>query len=56
MSNYAVIAKDGHEYEGKQMLSGSTVTLSHSSHAGPNINLFAVLRGYTRFTNSTRPD
>lgn len=56
MSNYAIIAKDANEYEGKQMLSGSTITLSHSSHAGPNINLVAVLRGYTRFANSTRPE
>ncbi len=51
-----VITKDGGEYSGARILSGSTITLAHSSHAGPNINLCVTLSGYRRFANSTRPD
>jgi hypothetical protein len=56
VSNYSIITKDASEYEGARLASGSVLTLSHSSHAGPNINLFAVVRGFTRFANSTRPE
>lgn len=55
-SNISIFTKDGGEYEGTRILSGSTVTLSHSSHAGPNINVFTVVSGFRRFANSTRPD
>ncbi len=55
-SAISIITKDGGEYEGARIASGSLITLSHSSHAGPNANLFAVLSGFRRFANSTRPD
>ena len=41
------------EYQGVQVASGSTVTLAHSSHAGPNANLCVVVSGYRRWVRST---
>lgn len=49
-----IFATDGGEYEGYRLASGSVVTFTHSSHAGPNTNLLVTLRGFTRFINSTR--
>lgn len=49
-----ILAADGGEYEGTRIASGSVLTLSHSSHAGPNAGLTVVVRGYTRFIDSTR--
>jgi hypothetical protein len=51
-----IITKDGGEYEGARLASGSTITLSHSSHAGANANVTVTLRGFTRFVNSTRSE
>lgn len=44
---------DSGEYQGIKIASGSTVTLSHSSHAGPNANFNVVLSGYRRWIPST---
>lgn len=44
---------DSGEYQGIKIASGSTVTLSHSSHAGPNANLCVVVSGYRRYIPST---
>jgi hypothetical protein len=52
-SNIARFTADGGEYQGKLVRTGSTVTLSHSSHAGPNANLTVVLSGYRRWKPST---
>lgn len=52
-SGIARFTPDVGEFQGVKVLSGSTITLSHSSHAGPNINLTAVLSGYRRFVPST---
>jgi hypothetical protein len=52
-SNIARFTADGGEYQGLKVLSGSTVTLSHSSHAGPNANVTVVLSGYRRWKAST---
>lgn len=50
----SVLAADSGEYEGTRIASGSVVTFSHSSHAGPNINLSVMLRGFTRLIDSSR--
>ena len=44
---------DSGEYQGVKIASGSTMTLSHSSHAGPNINMTIVVSGYRRWIPST---
>lgn len=44
---------DSGEFQGIKIASGSTVTLSHSSHAGANANLTVVLSGYRRYVAST---
>lgn len=44
---------DSGEYQGIRIASGSTVTFSHSSHAGPNAGLTVVLSGYRRWIPST---
>lgn len=41
------------EYQGLLMASGSTLTFSHSSHAGPNAGVTVVLRGFPRWIAST---
>jgi hypothetical protein len=54
-SGLTVLPTDGGEYEGTKIAGGSTITLSHSSHAGPNINLFVAVHGFRRFNfTSTR--
>lgn len=55
-SNISILTTDGGEYEGTRIASGTTFTLSHSSHAGPNIGCTVTLRGFTRFVNSTRAE
>jgi hypothetical protein len=52
-SNLARFTADSGEYQGLRVASGSTLTLSHSSHAGPNANLTVVLSGYRRWIPST---
>lgn len=52
-SGIAAFTADSGEYQGVKIASGSTVTLSHSSHAGPNANLTVVLSGYRRWIPST---
>jgi hypothetical protein len=54
MAGITVLTTDPGEFSGTKLLSGSTLTLVHSSHAGPNANLCVVLSGYRRFTLSTR--
>jgi hypothetical protein len=49
-----VFTADGGEHEGLRILTGSTVTLSHSSHAGPNANVCVAMRGFARWIASTR--
>lgn len=53
VSNYSSFVTDGGEFEGTRIASGSVITLSHSSHAGPNANINVVVRGFTRFVNSS---
>ncbi len=54
-SAITVLPTDGGEFEGTKLAGGSTLTLSHSSHAGPNINLFVAVHGFRRFNfTSTR--
>ena len=55
-SGISIFTPDGGEYEGIRIASGSTVTLSHSSHAGPNTNLCVSLYGFRRFISSTRAE
>jgi hypothetical protein len=54
MAGITVLTAEAGEYSGAKLASGSTLTLVHSSHAGPNANLCVVLSGYRRFTLSTR--
>lgn len=49
-----IFTTDGGEYEGTRIASGSVITFTNSSHAGPNANLHINLRGFTRFVNSSR--
>lgn len=51
--NTARFTADSGEYRGVKIASGSTITFSHSSHAGPNANLTVVLSGYRRWIPST---
>jgi hypothetical protein len=44
---------DSGEYQGVRVLTDSTLTLSHSSHAGPNALLTVVVSGYRRWIAST---
>ncbi len=44
---------DSGEYQGIKIASGSTVTLSHSSHAGPNASLTVLVNGFRRWIPST---
>lgn len=53
-SAITVLPTDSGEFEGTKIAAGSTITFSHSSHAGPNINLFLTLHGFRRFGPSTR--
>lgn len=54
-SAITVLPTDSGEFEGTKIAGGSTITFSHSSHAGPNINLFVALHGFRRFSyTSTR--
>lgn len=53
-SGITIFAADPGEYEGLRVASGSTITLSHSSHAGANANNTVTLSGFRRFINSTR--
>lgn len=50
----AVFTKDSGEFEGTKIASGSTITLVHSSHAGPNANLCVTISGFRRFISSSR--
>lgn len=52
-ANSTRFTPDSGEYQGIRIASGSVVTLSHSSHAGPNANLCVVLSGYRRWIPST---
>jgi hypothetical protein len=52
-SGISNFSPDSGEYQGIKIASGSTVTFSHSSHAGPNANVTVVLSGYRRWTPST---
>lgn len=52
-SNSTHFTADSGEYQGIKVLSGSVVTLSHSSHAGPNAGLSVMLSGYRRWIPST---
>ncbi len=49
-----IFTADSGEYEGTRIASGSVVSFSHSSHAGPNANISITLRGFTRFIDSSR--
>lgn len=51
-----IATADGGEYEGTRVATGSVLTVSHSSHAGPNVNVVATVRGFTRFINSSRSE
>jgi hypothetical protein len=51
--NKATFTPDSGEYQGTKVLSGSTITLSHSSHAGPNANLCVQISGFRRYVPST---
>lgn len=53
VGNSTRFTPDSGEYQGIRIASGSTVTFSHSSHAGPNANLQVVLSGYRRWIPST---
>lgn len=55
-SGITVVTADAGEYAGMRVASGSTLTLSHSSHAGPNINVTAAVYGYPRWIPSTRAE
>jgi hypothetical protein len=50
---FTALTPDPGEYQGVRIAAGSTITLSHSSHAGPNINLYVAVRGYIRWLQST---
>lgn len=52
-SNSTAFTPDSGEYQGKLVASGSVLTLSHSSHAGPNANLIVAVSGYRRWIPST---
>jgi hypothetical protein len=51
--NKAIFTADSGEFQGTKVLSGSTITLSHSSHAGPNANLCVQISGFRRYVPST---
>lgn len=53
MSNIARATATSGEFQGSQVLSGSTITLAHSSHAGPNANLCVQVSGFRRYVPST---
>lgn len=52
-SNTARATADSGEFQGTKVASGSTITLAHSSHAGPNINLCIQIGGFRRYLPST---
>lgn len=50
-SNCTTVTSDPGDL-GAKVLAGSVLTLSHSSHAGPNIGLSASVMGYVRFSGT----
>lgn len=52
-SNIGRAAADSGEFQGTKIASGSTITLVHSSHAGPNANLCVQVSGFRRYLPST---
>ena len=52
-SNIARATPTAGEFQGVQVASGSTITLAHSSHAGPNANLCVQVSGFRRYVAST---
>jgi hypothetical protein len=50
-SNCTTVTADAGDI-GAKVLAGSVLTLSHSSHAGPNIGLSASVYGYVRFSGT----
>jgi hypothetical protein len=52
-SNIGRATADSGEFQGTKIASGSTITLVHSSHAGPNANLCVQVSGFRRYLPST---
>lgn len=53
-----IVTRDGGEYEGKRIASGSTVnfTISQSSVVGASSGLTVTLHGFRRFVDSSRTE
>jgi hypothetical protein len=49
--NCTTVTADSGEY-GAKVAAGSVLTLSHSSHAGPNIGVSVNVSGYVRFSGT----